>query len=808
MLWNNIKIALRNLKKFKGYAAINILGLAIGLTIFVFGGLIHSYEKSHDMFYEKSSRIYTIGSTASPAAKLPFLDFDAVFPAVGPIIETDIPDVEQVARTISREFLLTMGAESFYEGLFFADPSLTRIFDFEYLHGDASALEDPSGILITEEIAIKYFGHTDVMGEVVTFDNEFDFYVAAVIKDLPKNTHFNSNVLLDQRMGILAPLQALNRMRDWDMAGNWNNLSLGNMTYVLIPEQFDQAWLQDQIDSMYERMVPDDQKEMLTKFNVNHISSANTALWDMIGLPVIEVIALLGFLILLIACVNYTNLATAQSLGRTREVGMRKTMGASRSQLLTQFLIESLVIATIAMFIAIAALEIIIPLFNNATNKELTVDYVSVLPGLVMTTLLVGLLAGIYPAWLITKVSPIDALRDIARKGKKGSMMRSVMIGIQFSISALMLAMVSIMFMQNERVKESSYEFPRSEIYTLDRLNVDGIRDKLDTLKYELEALPNVSSVAFSSQVPYEQSNSNSTFTTIPGDEAGEFSLMNLSMSPDFLEVYDIDTIVGRNLSRDIANDRRGEETEILNVLVSDLAFSRLGVETAEEAINTRFYSLNEDATLREFVVVGVVPTQNIVGLMNELKPWFYQYQPDNLRVASVRIEGGNMMDTVASIEDVWDAVVPDYPIQGRFLDEIFDDVYNVLKYLNFALAGFAAVALSLAMIGLFGLAAFMAAQRTKEIGVRKVLGASSAQIARLLVWQFSKPVMWALAIALPLAYVISSGYLDMFQDRINMQIPILAVAGAIAVLLAWITIAGHAIRIARANPILALRYE
>ncbi len=808
MLWNNIKIALRNLRKYKGYAAINILGLALGLTIFVFGGLIHGYEKSHDMFYEKSSRIYTIGSTASPAAKLPFVNFDAVFSTVGPIIDAEISDVEQVARTISNEFLLTMGAESFYEGLLFADPSITRIFDFTYVHGDASALEDPSGILITEEIAIKYFGHTDVEGEVVTFDNEFDFHIAAVIEDLPRNTHFNSSMVLDQSMGIVAPLLALNRMRDWDMAGNWNNLSLGNMTYVLIPSQFDGAWLQDQVDGVYERMVPDEQKEMLVKFNVNHISSANTALWDMIGLPVIEVIAMLGFLILVIACVNYTNLATAQSLGRTREVGMRKTMGASRSQLLSQFLIESLVIATIAMLIAVAALEMIIPLFNNATNKMLTVEYASVLPWLVLTTLMVGLLAGLYPAWLITKVSPIDALRDIARKGKKGSLMRSVMIGVQFSISALMLAMVSIMFMQNERVKESSYEFPRSELYTLDRLNIDGIRDKLDTLKYELEALPNISSVAFSSQVPYEQSNSSSTFTTTPGDEAGEFSLMNLSMTPDFLETYDIEMIAGRPLSRDIANDKRTDETESLNVLVSDMALSRLGVETVEEAINTRFYSLNEDSTVREYVVVGVVPTQNIVGLMNELKPWFYQYSPNSLRIASLRITGGNMMDTVASIEDVWDSVIPDYPIQGRFLDEVFDDIYNVLKYLNFALAGFAGVALSLAMIGLFGLAAFMAAQRTKEIGVRKVLGASSAQIARLLVWQFSKPVMWALVVALPLAFMLSSEYLKMFQDRIGMQIPILAIAGIIAVMLAWATIAGHAIRIARANPILALRYE
>ena len=808
MLWNNIKIALRNLRKYKTYAVINILGLALGLTIYVFGGLIHDYEKSHDMFYEKSSRIYTIGSTASPEAKLPFVEFDAVYSAVGPMIDAEISDAEAVARTISREFLLTMGSESFYEGLLFADPTLTRIFDFNYVHGDESALDDPSGILISEDIAIKYFGHTDVIGEVVTFDNEFDFHVAAVIENLPRNTHFNSSIVIEQQMGIVAPLAALNRMRDWDLAGNWNNLSLGNMTYVLIPPEFDGAWLQDQISSMYDRLVPDPQKEMLTSFNVNHISGANTALWDMIGLPVIEIIALLGFLILIIACVNYTNLATAQSLGRTREVGMRKTMGATQFQLLTQFLVESLVIATIAMIIAIAALEIIIPLFNNATSKGLTLDYMATLPWLAATTVLVGLFAGLYPAWLITKTNPIDALRDIARKGRKGTIMRSVMIGVQFGISALMLAIVSIIFMQNERVRESSYEFPRSEIYTLDRLNIEGISDKLDTLKYELEALPNVDSVSYSSQVPYEQNNSSSSLTITPGDEAGEFTLMNLRMSPDFTTTYDIPLLAGRPLSRDIANDKYTDESEVMNVLVNEMALTRLGVDTPEEAINKRFFNLDEDAQVREYIVVGVVPTQNIVGLMNELKPWFYQYAPPSLRIASVRITGGSIMGTVENIEDVWNRVIPDYPMQGRFLDDVFDDVYNILKHMNTALAAFAAVALSLALIGLFGLAAFMAAQRTKEIGVRKVLGASSAQIARLLIWQFSRPVMWALLIALPAAYFTSSLYLGMFQDRISMQLPILIVAGAIAVGLAWATIAGHAIRIARANPILALRYE
>ena len=547
---------------------------------------------------------------------------------------------------------------------------------------------------------------------------------------------------------------------------------------------------------------------MLTSFTVNHIVLANTDLWEMIGIPVIEAIALLSFLILIIACVNYTNLATAQSLGRTREVGMRKTMGATRYQLLRQFLIESLVIAAIAMMIAVAALEMIIPLFNNATGKILALDYLTTLPWLLATTAFVGLFAGAYPAWLITRTNPIEALRDEARKSKKGSTMRSIMIGVQFAISAFMLAIVSISYLQNERVKESSYEFPRSEIYTLGRLNVEGISDRLDTLKYELEALPNVDSVSFSSQVPYEQNNSNRTFTMIPGDESGEFSLMYLSMTPEFNDTYDIEILAGRPLSRDISNDRRGDESEVLNVLVNEMALSRLGVTSPSEAVGTRFYSMDPDATLREFIVVGVVPTQNIVGLMNELKPWFYTYTPRDLRMGSIRITGGNMIDTVEQIEEAWDRVVPEYPIQGRFLDDVFNDVFVILRSMNAALAGFAFLAMALAMIGLFGLAAFMATLRTKEIGVRKVLGASSAQIARLLVWQFSRPVMWALLVALPAAYFASSLYLNFFSDRIETQVFILVASGLIAVALAWATIAGHAIRIARANPIMALRYE
>ncbi|MEM1092449.1 MAG: FtsX-like permease family protein, partial [Pseudomonadota bacterium] len=638
---------------------------------------------------------------------------------------------------------------------------------------------------------------------------QYDFSVQAVIEDVPRNSHFNSSLIMEGELNVIAPIAALSPLRDFDVAGEWNNLSLGNMTYVMLPPSLDGDWLQAQMDRIYATLMPEDQSEVIASFYVDPLQRANLAIWDAIGMPVITVIQLLGLMVLIVACVNYTNLATAQSLGRTREVGMRKTMGADQRQLLIQFLVESLVIAAIAMFVAVACLELAIPIFNNLTNKVMALNYLQTLPWLVTTTVLVGLAAGLYPAWLITRTSPIEALRDLARKGRKGAAMRSTMIGLQFGISAFMLALVAIVYVQNEKVKEGSYIFPRDEVYTLSRLGVDEIAPRLDTLKNELEALPGVAAVGFSSQIPFEQSNSQRDYASKPGDEASEFRVNVLRMSPGFLPVYDIPLLAGRNLDRDIAGDVLvNDETEVLNVLVNELTLERMGITSPEAGVGQRLYRPGEEGTLRELMIVGVLPTQNILGLFNQEKPWVFLYSPPSLITGSLRIKGGDMLGTISQVEDVWKRVIPEYPMQGSFLNETFDEVYDVLKYMNSALAGFAAVALALAMIGLFGLAAFMAAQRTKEIGVRKVLGASSLQIAGLLVWQFSKPVLWALAVALPAAFFATKIYLNFFADRIESPILLLAAAGATAVVLAWATIAGHAWRIARANPIRALRYE
>lgn len=808
MFMNNVIVALRNLRKHSLFATMNVLGLAIGLVIFVFGFLLIDYEATHDEMFENSDRIYTLGTVIGDGIDIGVKQVSSVYSAVGPLLETELPDIERVIRTIGSEYLVSHDGEGFYQWIRFVDDGFLEAFTLDYVYGDATALSEPNTVLISESSAVRFFGKTDVVGQTLTLDNEHEIRVSAVVRDLPRNTHFNSSPILEADLEFVMSLNSLVGFGRFSMEGGWNNLSLGNMVYVLLPEALDGDWLQTQVDAFRDRSVPEDVKDIVARITVTPLAGANLAIWDTIGLPAITVAQLLSLLVLLVACVNYTNLATAQSLGRSREVGMRKTMGASRRQLLVQFLTESLVIAAIAMVVAVAVLEVLIPIFNNLTNKVMSLNYLQTLPMLAAIVLVVGLGAGAYPALLITRASPIEALGDSARKGKKGSRTRSVMIGAQFAISAFMLSLVAVVYMQNKKIESASLEFPRSEIYILSRLSIEDIRPRLDTLETELESLPNIEEVSFSSQVPFEQNNSSQNFAASPGDEAGATDIQILRMRPDFLDAYDIPLLAGRQLNKDSASDHRLQGQETVNVIVNELTTKQFGFATPQDAINQRIYSLGDTNYATELVIVGVVPAQNITGFFNSRKPWIYWYEEESMRVASIRITGGNMLDNVEAIEAAWKRVIPDYPPQGRFLDDVFNDIFSILRTMNYALAGFAFVAMSLALFGLFGLAAFMATQRTKEIGVRKVLGANNLQIARLLVWQFSRPVMWALLVALPLAYLATRGYLNFFPDRITAEIPILLVAGLVSVLLAWLTVAGHAIRIARANPINALRYE
>lgn len=808
MFRNYVKIALRSILKNKLYAAINILGLAMGLAIYLFGGFLSDYEYSHDAFFENAERVYNIRGNVSSDANIGVGQIDGVQGAVGPHIKTDLSEVEATARTIMNEFLVSIGEDNYYETVRFADPELLQIFDFEFIEGDETALDGSTSIIISTSIAEKYFGDENPIGKSITLDHEHDLTVAALINDVPQNSHFNSQIVMSRPLSIIIPMRAMERITEFQPDTNWGNTSMGNLTYVMLPEHLDQQWLQSQMDGIHERHMPDEQKEFLDGFEVRPLIDANTAIWDMLGIPVIAVVEVLGIMVLIIACVNYTNLATAQSMGRAREVGLRKTLGAGRGQLLAQFIIESMTITLFAMVIALTILELIIPLFNSATGKILTIDYLDTLPWLLMTTVTVGVLAGSYPAYLITKTNPIEALRDTARKGRAAGWIRGTMIGVQFTFSVCILAMVLVVYAQNAKVEESSRIFPKEQIYTLDRLNVDQMEDRHEVLRNEMLTIPYVTDFTLSSQVPYEQNNSTIKASTILNDFSNGVNLNQLNIDDRFIEAYEIPMIAGRNISRDIALDTHIRERGTSNVMVNEIGARSLGFETPQAAIGQIFYEDEGDDGITTYTIVGVMADRNILGLFNVVKPFFFFKRDASYRLASIKISANAPASVVDEIEEVWQEVYPDYPMKGNFLDETFQMIYMIFDMGTKALAAFAFFALFLAAIGLFGLAAFMAEQRTKEIGIRKVLGASNNQIVQLLIWQFSKPVLWATPLALGLAYFASSAYLEFFAERIGLPYGMLIGAGLCGLIIAWLTVATHAFNIAKTNPVNALHYE
>lgn len=807
MLENYLKTALRNILRNKLYAFINITGLTMGLTLYIFGGLFYDYEHSHDAFFKNSDRIYTVGSKYLSQNGDGESVFNSLYPAATPLIKTELGEIEQIARTITRSYLMASGENTYYQTVRFADFSILEIFDFNYIAGDKAAFNNGSSLVMTKSMADKFFPGDDPIGKIISINHEIDLIVGAVIEDLPANTHFNSNITINRPLELIVPISLVEQLEGRSADENWGEMSTGNLTYILLPETLDQSWLDRQLNGIYERHYDEDRKRTVSGLFSQNITYVNASVWDEIGIPAIDIVRILGIVILFVACLNYTNLATAQSLRRSREVGLRKTLGASPTQLLIQFITESTLVTAIAMIVSLAVLEMIIPSFNNITGKVLSLNYLVILPWLLLTVIMVGFASGLYPAYLITKTNPSEALRDNTRKGKFSALIRGIMIAAQFSVSVFMLAFVMVVLSQNNKVEEDSNIFSNDKIFTIDRVGIAEIEGRHETLKREILNIDGVEYFAYSSQVPYEGfRNRFVTSTDIANIDAG-FFINQMVADHDFLNTYEIPLVAGRQTSQDIALDTHVRERRAVNAMVNELAVRNMGFENAESAIGQSFYE-NDRGGVTTYTIVGVIEDQNIYGLENEIVPFVYFARPDSYRHASVKLNSNATEQTIQDIESVWKRINPEYPFQARFLDHRFEERFRIFDISAKSLASFTIFAMFLALIGLFGLAAFMAEQRTREIGIRKVLGANPAQIVKLLIWQFSKPVLWAIPFALLFAFYISGLYLEYFPDRISMPFEILIGAGIIGLILSWITVASHAYKVARTNPVKALHYE
>ncbi len=816
MFRNYLVTAFRNLSRIRLYAAINISGLAFGIALFVLAQLITSNERTFDHFFPNAERIYAVYGLFTPEADVGVRSSIGVQSRVAPLIESDVPEVEFVARAFTRQYLATHEDLKFYQNIRFVDPNFLDIFRFDFVQGDAAtALNDPSGLIITSSMAEKYFGNEEAIGKVIRVKNKTDLHVTAVIKDLPANSHFSKSIIVDMPLQMLATTAALEKVSDFKLEGNWYNMSTSEVTYVLLKNNVAPEVVNSRLQTLYEEHVPEANREYMASFELRELTQLNLYPWEATGLPVITSIDVLGLLILIIAIFNYTNLSTAQLLGRTREVGLRRVMGASRKQMFSQFMTESIALAVLALAIALLVLSVVIPFLNDLAGKNLELGLLSQpvrIAWLALLAIGTGALAGCYPAWMISRGRTIGLLNGALAQGAKSGFIRNAMLVAQFSIALFMMMCAGIIYTQNQMLESSSHAFDRDRIVTLYRMSRDEIKEKVDTLRTEFERIPGIERFAMSNQVPFEQEQSTGLFGHTAA-KAETIDMYRISIDEGFLETYDIPLLQGRNFSDEYTNDilvtdeERNPVQDSVNTIVNELALEQLGFSPSD-ALDKTFYRYVTDGPTVEYRIVGVIANANFLGFHNSLKPIVFVNRPDNQRIASLKLKGNSIQQTLEEIDRVWEEQVPAFPIERQFLDKHFNDVYKIFRGINVALAGFAGMAVLVAIIGLFGMAAFMAERRTREIGIRKVLGAGIVDIVRLLLLQFSRPVLIAIFIAAPLAWVTAGLYLNFFAERAAMPVGLFLEAGIALLLLAWVTVINHALRVARSNPILALRYE
>ncbi|MFC1484351.1 FtsX-like permease family protein [Candidatus Neomarinimicrobiota bacterium] len=819
MLYNYWITALRNLKKRASSTIVQVLGLAIGLTVFTLVQVIAAYEENFDTFFPNHDRIYSAYIMVKPESGFGLKSTDGVYTALQPILEAEVPDIEKSARCMGREQLVRSGENKFYESMRFVDHDFLDIFELEFIYGNASeALDDPTSVILSESLAKKYYRDQNPLGEILTVETRHELQVTGVFRDLPSNTHFTSSFTGTGTLDMIATTGAHIRINEFDPQGSWTSLSSNNMTYMLLPEGSDPHDFEARMNAVTEKYLSEDIMQFHDGFALRPLQNMNLFIWETSGIPALGAIRILGLIILLIACLNYMTLAAARGLSRLREVGLRKSIGASRGQLIFQFLVESVVIALFALAISIVLAKLVIPVVGQQIGRAIAFHPFSspaALAGLLGLMLLTGLFAGGYPALVISRARIPDALRgDTGRLGKR-NVMRNILLVIQYTSSIVLAIAVMITFAQNQKLQEGDFRYHRDHIVNVNRMSNPNIAPHYDVLRTEWQTIPGVEIVTISSQVPFQQRHDIQRVSPISGDESRKLDMQRMDIGEDFATAYDLDLLAGRYLAPQYGEDvyRVDEEREyaqsMVNTVINMKAVTALGFESPGDAVGKFFYEIGDEASDVTFRIVGVVGDVNILGFHNKIRPMAFFMPEEMVRgVASIRISAENTAETLSQIDATWDRVIPDYPIEREFLDDGFKDIFEILQGINVALIIFSVIGITLAIVGLIGMTVFLTNARTKELGVRKVLGASESRLVRMLTWQTSRPVLIALIIACPLAYFAMGAYLNFFVDRVALSPVFFLQIGVVVMIIAWLIVGIRAYRVAITNPAEVLRYE
>jgi len=834
MFRNFIVAALTNVMKNKLFSLINIGGLTLGLTIFLFANILASYERGYDAFFEKSDRIFMPTIHFTPAWSSNMRTAPFVPTAMGGLMR-DLPGIEQVARGLDRAFIVrtdahtgdqagdlsdTLGAapsgnNKFQQNIRFFDDGFFNIFELEFISGTPEdVFTDPGSLIISDRAAKKYFGDADPINKVVTLDGKHDMRISGVFRSLPENSHFSSSWIGTSAFEMGASMHAIKQLTGEDLTGNWDEIDPKNMTYVLLEKGVKPSDLNGALEGLRSTHIDEELRGIIDKFTLIPVAKFNTYIEDASGIPIYGVIQVIGFLILIMAIFNYTNLTTAQAIGRAREVGIRKTLGAGRMTIFVQFMMQSFVLTFIAAFFAVAVLEMVLPFLNNALHRNVRFDIFSD-PGAaafyLATVLLTALLSGAYPSLVLARMNIVKVMSGSVRFGRATYWLRNLMLGIQYMFAVVLITLVFVINAQSNMVKEATKVFDSHHIINLFDIRPDMLAS-YGVLIGELKALPGVLHASGESIVPFEGTQYLLDMATTR-QTADKIQTNFHFVDEDFLDVFEVPVIAGRGLMRSRSDhvEDRADGTEALatiNILINEMAVKKFGFASADEAIGKSLFQASSGADPTAYIVVGVVENRDLVGPSGSLNAAIFEMRPAFFSRVSLRIAKDDITGTLASIEGIWNRIYPAYPINQNFLEDQIQQSFSLFNSISLALTGLAITAITLATLGLFGLTAFTTAKRTKEIGLRKVLGASIPAIVRLLLWQFTKPVTIAVLFGLPLAWWLAQVYLSSFGTRVALTPMVFIASAALAMAIAWATVATHAVRVARANPIHALRCE
>ncbi len=820
MLQNYIKIAFRNLLRYKIFSLINLLGLTIGLTCCLLIALFILDELSYDKYHANADRIYRVTRSFLEKDGSVQLHLGHVAPPFGPLIKNDFKEVEEVVRMLQTTRNLRYEDKVFNEqNVFLAEENLFKIFTIDVLKGNPDkALSDPFTIMLSDEMVKKYFGKEDPMDKMMQVDGLFAAKVSGVFKKFPSNSHWHPDFLV-----------SFSTLRDSAIYGeaqlrtNWGNNSFS--TYLLLPKNYDTKKLEGQFPAFLDRhmnanMSPDGSaikpssftKLFLNKMTDIHLHSQLDSEIEPNGdIKRVYIFGAIALLILLIAAINYMNLATARSATRAKEIGIRKVAGAQQQELMRQFLSESLLMTLLAMILAIGLTWLALPLLEGLTGKDLTI--LSILNGrfaalALGVTVLVGLLSGIYPAVFMSSFQPITVLKGIFPLGGRGGVsggnvsLRKVLVVAQFCISIILISCTGIVFQQLKYMQNKSLGFDKEHVITLPYYN--NITDKWDAFRTELMSNPNVKNVGRSLLVPSNRLLNSAGTAKVPmGDSVINSSetLYMVFADHEFFPTYGIDFAAGRNFSRDFPTD------DSTAFIINETAMRMIGWQDPKEGVDKPF-----EYGGRKGRLIGIVKDFNFESLHSNINPIVFFIPQSGSRFTysdiSIKIDGNNIQNALNSIEKNWQQFLPDFPYQYTFVDESFGQLYEAEQRQGRLFTIFSGIAIFIACLGLFGLAAFATSQRVKEIGIRKVLGASVGSIVALISKDFVLLVLIAAVIAVPVAWYAMSNWLADFAYRIHLPWWMFAVAGLIALLVALGTVSMQAVRAAVSNPVNSLRSE